>query len=94
MLPPEFKDYVREQITIALNDPEVKKLESVCRTSGKYGNIIPAFSKFEVGLSSFKYDKKSLRLWQDHIQIYDRARGTDITELHPKYKELLEYDRS
>lgn len=94
VLPPEFKDYVREQIKIALDHPRVKELRDVCSNTSKYQNIMPAFDKFEVGLAAFEYKKRSLRLWQDHIEIYDRARGSDITQLHPKYKELLEYDRS
>jgi hypothetical protein len=51
------------------------------------------FDQLEVGLK-FKFNKKHLTLWQDHVRIYDNARGTDITTLHPKYNELLNYDRS
>jgi len=52
------------------------------------------FEQLEVGLTQFKFKKDDLTLWQDHVTIYDKARGTDITTLHPKYVELLNYDRS
>lgn len=92
VLPPEYKDYIKEQIQIAFKDPEVVKLTEYCK---KYRlGIVDTFSKFETGLDIFKYEKKYLHLWQDHIIIYDKARGSDITSLHPKYKELLKHDRS
>ena len=52
------------------------------------------FEQLEVGLKQFPFNKKHLTLWQNHITIYDKARGTDITQLHTKYNELLNYDRS
>ena len=52
------------------------------------------FEQLEVGLKQFSFNKKHLTLWQNHITIYDKARGTDITQLHTKYNELLNYDRS
>ena len=51
------------------------------------------FDQLEVGLK-FKFNKKHLTLWQDHVRIYHNARGTEMTTLHPKYNELLNYDRS
>jgi hypothetical protein len=52
------------------------------------------FEQLAVGLKQFPFDKNHLTLWQNHVKIYDMARGTDITKLHPKYSELLNYDRS
>lgn len=92
VLPPEYKLYIKEQIKIALADPEVLKLHKFCQ---RYNfSIMNSFDKFETGLDIFDYQKKYLHLWQDHIIIYDRARGSNITSLHPKYKELLKHDRS
>ena len=88
MLPDSFKEFVSEEIKVALAHPDVIEFATKDPRNTKH------LAQFQTGLDVFTYDKKHLTLWQDHITIYDKARGTDITTLHPKYKELLEYDRS
>jgi hypothetical protein len=88
VLPDSFKQFVSQEIDAAFEDREVKLFYN---QEAKIGEQL---DQFKNGLNIFKFEKKHLTLWQDHITIYDKARGTDITTLHPKYKELLEYDRS
>lgn len=88
VLPDSFKQFVSQEIEAAFEDREVQLFYN---QEPKIGQQL---DQFQNGLNIFKFEKKHLTLWQDHITIYDKARGTDITTLHPKYKELLEYDRS
>ena len=87
VLPDSFKEFVSEEIKVALAHPDVIEFATKDPRNPKH------LAQFQTGLDIFTYSKKHLTLWQDHITIYDRARGTDITQLHPKYKELLTYGR-
>lgn len=88
VLPDSFKQFVSQEIEAAFQDREVQLFLK------QEAKISQQLDQFQIGLDIFKFDRKHLTLWQDHITIYDKARGTDITTLHPKYKELLDYDRS
>ena len=88
VIPEEHKDEIRQGI-LNLRDHNASVREAI-KTNPK---MAVAVDDFLVGLDMFKFDPKHLTLFQNHITIYDKARKTDITQLHPRYKELLEYDR-
>ncbi len=85
VLPEEFKTQIYRDLEYVISLP---RTEEILATNTKMQVAVDALV---TGLRIFKFDRNHLTLFQNSITIYDKARGTDITTLHPKYKELLEH---
>lgn len=76
VIPPEY----RQEIYDTIEDLRSKHLK------WKY-----VFDNLKFGLDWFQFDPKNLKMWQEYTLKMDAYKKTDITTLHPRYKDLLNY---
>ena len=57
----------------------------------KYPHWKYVFDELKFGLDWFQFDPKNLKQWQEFTLKTDAYKKTDITKLHPRYKDLLNY---
>ena len=82
-LPNKFRDIVVNDLVEIQNSFKDHSNE---RLQNNISSMIKYVNEFE------KYDYKKLKMFKLKIITFDKAKKTDITTLHPLYKELLEYE--
>jgi len=58
----------------------------------KYPKYLKMFQAMKFGLDNYAFNKDNLKIWQDITPKTDAYRKTDITKLHPRFKDLMDYN--
>lgn len=77
IIPTEYRDEIYEQIEIL---------------KPKYSRHHKIFDQMKFGLDWFEFDPKNLKTWQETNPRMDAYKKVDITTLHPRFKDLMNYN--
>jgi len=81
-----------QNLSIIPEEYRAEIYENISMIEQRYPDYAYIFDEMRFGLDWFKFDPNNLRKWQELNPKMDAYKKIDITTLHPRFKDLMNYN--